>query len=116
MTVRSIFESLDRENFGELTESKFETAMHKIGVDLRPKERRLLKDTLDPKNIGFLKYRSLLRELQGIPQTDFIPHEVQRIANFVVDARDLDPVHFKKLIDPTNIEMMTLQQLQESIA
>lgn len=63
LTVRTIFESLDLQNFGELQETKFETALHKIGVDLRPKEKRMLKDVLDPKNIGFLKYRSLLREL-----------------------------------------------------
>ena len=67
LTVRSIFESLDKENYGEIEESKFEAALKRFGVELRPKERRLLKDTLDPKNIGFLRYRALLSELQGIP-------------------------------------------------
>jgi hypothetical protein len=61
--VKTIFESLDLQNFGELQEAKFDTALHKIGVDLRQKEKRMLRDVLDPKNIGFMKYRSLLREL-----------------------------------------------------
>jgi hypothetical protein len=55
------------QNFGELQESKFDSAMHKIGVDLRQKEKRFLRDLLDPKNIGFMRYRPLLREIQGIP-------------------------------------------------
>lgn len=116
LTVRSIFESLDKDNHGEISEPKFEAALKRLGVDLRPRERRLLKDSLDPKNIGFLRYRALLSELQGIPQTDFVPNELQRLANLLADARDIDPAQFKRLIDPTNIEMMTLQQLQESIA
>jgi hypothetical protein len=61
--VRTIFESLDLQNFGELTDAKFETALRKIGVDMRPKEKRMLKEVLDPRNIGFMKYRPLLREL-----------------------------------------------------
>lgn len=36
LTVRSIFESLDKQNFGELPEAKFDQAMSKIGVKLRP--------------------------------------------------------------------------------
>ena len=35
LTVRSIFESYDHQNFGELQESKFDAAMHKLCVDLR---------------------------------------------------------------------------------
>jgi len=41
--------------------------LKRIGVELRVKEKRLLKDALDPRNIGFMKYRPLLRELQGMP-------------------------------------------------
>ena len=116
MTVRSIFESLDLQNFGELNEAKFETALRKVGVDLRAKEKRLLKDILDPRNIGFMKYKPILRELQGVPQLDFISNEVVRRAKSVIEARDLDEAQFKRLIDPKNIEMMTLVQLQENVA
>lgn len=45
--------------------------MSKIGVELRPGEKRALLKVLDPKNIGFLRYRPLLLELQGVPQLDF---------------------------------------------
>jgi hypothetical protein len=116
LTVRTIFESLDTQNFGELTESKFEIAMHKIGVELRPKDKRILRDTLDPRNLGFLKYRPLLRELQGIPMLDFESTEVIRLAKSLVDARDLTEDQFKRLIDPASVEMMSLTQLQESIS
>lgn len=34
----------------------------------------------------------------------------------MIEARDLDEAQFKRLIDPKNIEMMTLVQLQENIA
>lgn len=114
LTVRSIFESLDPQNFGELPESKFETALHKIGVEMRAKEKRIVKDALDPRNLGFLRYRSLLRELQGVPMVDFFPPEVVRVAKAVVEARDLDPIQFKRLTDPTNIEMMDLPHLQQA--
>ena len=115
LTVRTIFESLDHQNFGELTEAKFDTAMHKIGVDLRAREKRLLKDMLDRRNIGFLSYRPLLREMQGMPQQDFIPVEVLRMAKTLVEQRDLDEETFKRLVDPKHIEMMNLSQLQESL-
>jgi hypothetical protein len=32
-----------------------------------------------------------------------------------VEARDLNPDQFKRLIDPTHLEMMSLSQLQDSI-
>ena len=55
--------SMDLQNFGELQETKFETAMHKLGVDMRAKEKRFLRDVLDPKNLGFMRYRPLLKEV-----------------------------------------------------
>jgi hypothetical protein len=54
---------MDLQNFGELQETKFETALHKLGIELRAKEKRFLRDVLDPKNLGFLRYRPLLREI-----------------------------------------------------
>lgn len=111
LTVRTIFEQMDLQNFGELQEGKFEVALHKVGVELRAKEKRFLRDVLDPRNIGFLRYRPLLREIQGVPQLDFISNEVIRIAKSVVETRDLNEEQFKRLIDPTHLEMMSLTQL-----
>ena len=42
LTYKSIFESMDRENFGELSQAKFEQALAKLGIKLRQNERRLL--------------------------------------------------------------------------
>ena len=59
-----------------------------------------MKEVLDPRNIGFMKYRPMLREMQGMPQLDFISSEVIRLAKGVVEARDLDETQFKRLVDP----------------
>ena len=53
--------------------------MAKIGVTLRQQEKIMLKNILDPKNIGFIKYRPLVRELLGVPQLEFISKELQRL-------------------------------------
>lgn len=42
-------------------------AMSKIGVKLREKEKQALKQVLDPKGLGYMKYRPLIREVSGIP-------------------------------------------------
>jgi hypothetical protein len=80
---------LDKQNFGELDEFKFEKAMNKIGIKLRAGEKNILKDYLDPRKIGFLRYKPLLRELQHIPQIEFIAKEVLKVAK-LVEARDLE--------------------------
>jgi hypothetical protein len=38
LTIKSIFESMDKENFGELNASKFNIALGKIGLKLKEKE------------------------------------------------------------------------------
>lgn len=63
ITVKSIFEAIDKERFGEISEAKFRDAMLKIGVNLRNGELHLLKDCLDTRKIGFLKYMPLVKEL-----------------------------------------------------
>lgn len=83
LTVKSIFEAMDKENFGELTDQKFDLALAKIGVKLREKERHALKQILDPKGLGYLKYRPLVRELSGIPQLEFLPVEIVKLAKLV---------------------------------
>lgn len=115
LTLKSIFESMDKENFGELSETKFESALLKIGVKLRQSERRLIKEVLDPRGIGFIRYRPLVKELQGIPQLDFIVKEIIKLAK-LAEARDLTEREFKSLIDPRHDESMNLTQLQESFS
>lgn len=63
LTIKSIFESLDRENFGELNEEKFDEALSKIGIKLRFSEKKIIKEVLDPRDKGFYRYRPLIREL-----------------------------------------------------
>jgi len=88
LTLRSVFESMDKENFGELNESNFDKSMLKVGIKLRATERKIIRDVLDPKKIGFIRYRPLIRELQGIPQIEFITREVLKLAE-LVETRDL---------------------------
>ena len=47
LTFQAIFESLDREQFGEITEAKFDEAFHRMGIKLRLSEKRVLKEALD---------------------------------------------------------------------
>jgi hypothetical protein len=35
LTLQRVFESMDKENFGELAETKFESALLKVGIKLR---------------------------------------------------------------------------------
>lgn len=114
LTVKSIFEAIDKENFGELNEQKFELALAKCGIKLRPKEKQILKAALDPKNFGYYKYRPLLRELLGIPQLEFVQPEILKLAK-LVEFRDLDMPDFYKLIDPLRTESMSLQQFQDTM-
>jgi hypothetical protein len=67
ITVSSIFRSLDKGNFGELSEQDMARGFAKIGVVLKPAEFRLLKEKLDPRSVGYLKIEPLVRQLQGIP-------------------------------------------------
>lgn len=99
LTFQAIFESLDREQFGEITEAKFDEALYRMGIKLRLSEKRVLKEVLDQRNIGFLKYMPLVRELQGVPQGEFIIKEITRLAK-LVELRDLTETDFKALIDP----------------
>ena len=68
---------------------------------------------LDPRHIGFLRYRPLVRELQGIPQLEFMAKEVFKLAK-LVEARDLTEREFKSLVDPRHDEALNLMQLQDA--
>lgn len=96
---------------GSVKGDKFDSAFEKIGLMLRPGERNLLKDYLDPKALGEFNYTPLVREIKGLPQLEFIQSEIIRLAKSVVEARDLDEETFRMLIDPDRISMMTLPQL-----
>lgn len=98
-----------------MPDAKFEQAFAKIGVKLRPKERLMLKEYLDPKDVKFSKYRPLLRAIEGIPQTEFMPRELLKVAK-LVESRDLDRSKFTSLIDPTHKESMSLEEFQKAFA
>ena len=66
ITVKSIFESMDKENTGELRPEQFCKAMERIGIKLSPKELQMLKEVLDPRDIGFMKYTPLIMQLRGV--------------------------------------------------
>ena len=67
LSVLQIFEGLDRQGSGEVPLKDFESALARVGVQLREGETRLLKGVLDPRQIGYLQYRSLVREVLGVP-------------------------------------------------
>ena len=98
LTVRTIFESYDKENFGELNATLFEKAMTKIGVKLRPSEMNLVKDALDKRGIGFLTYRPFVRELTGDPQLEFMHPQIVKLAKWA-EKSDLSKAEFVAKLD-----------------
>ena len=115
LSVLQIFESLDLANCGEVTLTNFESALSRLGLKLRSGETQLVKEVLDPRHVGYLQYRGLVRELQGVPQLDFMNKAVIKLAK-VADSRDLSQSQFMSLLDPNNTTMMTIEQFQQSMA
>jgi chromosome segregation ATPase len=109
LSVLQVFEGLDQAESGEVTLKNFESALSRLGVKLRAGETELLKEVLDPRHVGYLQYRSLVRELQGVPQLDFMNKAVIKLAK-VAESRDLGKSQFLSLLDPNNAAMMTLEQ------
>lgn len=58
---------MDNSNSKTLSEGQICTAFNKIGVDLREREKIMLKKFLDYSNINRFDYVPLLREIEGIP-------------------------------------------------
>lgn len=110
LTVGSIFRSLDKGNFGELSEQQITAGFEKMGILLKPAELRLLKEKLDPRSVGYLKIEPLIRQLQGIPSQDFLLRPIQKLA-MLVESRDLTRVQFRSLIDSNHNENLNLEQL-----
>lgn len=115
LSVQQIFEGLDLMGAGEVTPASFEGAMSRLGIRLRPGETALLKDVLDPRHVGYLQYRTLVSELQGVPQLAFMDKAAVKLAK-VAESRDLSRSQFLSLIDPNNTVMMTLEQFKHSMA
>jgi len=94
LSVQQIFESLDIENHGELSAKNFESALSRLGIHLTPSrdnkqgELQLLKDVLDQRHVGYLHYRSLVRELNGVPQLDFMNKAIIKLAK-IAEEKDL---------------------------
>ena len=87
-TVKSIFESLDKGNFGELKPDDFCKALERIGIRLSPKELQMLREVLDQRDTGYMKYLPLVMQLRGVQMREFINPDIEKIARLVV-TRDL---------------------------
>ena len=87
-TVKSIFESLDKGNFGELKPGDFWKALERIGIRLSPKEQQMLGEVLDPRETGYMRYLPLVMQLRGVQMREFINPDIEKIARLVV-TRDL---------------------------
>lgn len=80
LSVKQIFESLDIENRGNLSPKSFESALNRMGIRLKEGESRLLNSVLDQRSVGLLSYRRLVRELQGVPQQQFMAKGIMKMA------------------------------------
>ena len=67
LSPRGVFESQDIESYSEIRLEKFENALLIMGIKLRPSELNLLRNILDKRLSGFLRYVEFLRELEGVP-------------------------------------------------
>ena len=101
LSVQQIFESYDRSGSGEVREQDFKSALQALGVKLRPGEFNKVKDVLDPTNTMYFRYTSIVRELMGIPQRDFMHKAINKLAA-VVEGRDLNEDQFRQLVEPSN--------------
>lgn len=115
LSIQQIFESLDIENCGELNTKNFESALSRLGIQAKQGELQLLKEVLDQRHVGYLHYRSLVRELQGVPQLDFMNKAVIKLAK-IAEGRDLSLTKFLSLIDPKNEGSMSEDAFRRSIA
>ena len=88
LSVQQIFESLDVENYGELSAKNFENALSRLGIHAKQGELQLLKEVLDQRHVGYLHYRSLVRELNGVPQLDFMNKAIIKLAK-IAEGKDL---------------------------
>ena len=100
LSVKQVFESLDVDRFGELGAQDFAKALARLGVSLQPQEHQILAQALDPSKAGYLGYRGLVRELEGVPQSLFMHPGIVKLAGVAVD-RDLSPKDLTSLISGT---------------
>ena len=63
LSVKNIFENLDLYKSGILGQRDFDSALLRLGIQLRDSELKLVFGALDEFNSGLAKYRSLVREL-----------------------------------------------------
>ena len=67
--------------------------MSRIGINLRKGEVLLFKEALYKNNMNQLEYKCLVRELQGIPQLEFMNKGINKLAR-IVEKRDLSYIQF----------------------
>ena len=114
ITVKSIFQSLDKGNFGELKPEQFQRALKRMGIALADDELRKLRAVLDQRDIGFMRYMPLVMQLQGVQMMEFINSDVAKIARMVV-SRDLTKQQLQQEIDPRRITNMDLRDFTDAI-
>lgn len=74
----------------------------------------LLKQCLDIKGCGYLKYEPLIRELQGIRTEEFIIAPLKKLAR-LVESRDFNRIRFRALVDPRHEENLNSDQFTQVI-
>jgi Ca2+-binding EF-hand superfamily protein len=82
-------------------EQDFKSALGALGIKLRPGEFNKVKEVLDPNNVMYFRYTSIVKELMGIPQRDFMHKAINKLAA-VVEGRDLTEDQFRQLVEPKN--------------
>jgi hypothetical protein len=90
------------------------SALGALGIKLRPGELRRIKEVLDPDNVKHLKYKSLVKELMGIPQRDFMNKAINKLAA-VVEGRDMSEESFRELIDKDDKHTMDELTFQKNM-
>ena len=112
LTVGPIFRSLDKANHGDLKPEVFSQALEKIGITVKDSEMKVLRQYLDTKNCGYLRYEPLVRELQGIRCEEFIIAPLRKLAS-LCESRDFTRERFTRLIDPRQMVNLSHQEFSE---
>ena len=75
---------------------------------------KLLREVLDPDQVGFLKYKPFVMRLDGVPMIQFISPELKKLAMLVVE-RDASAEDFSREIDPRKVESMKVEDFKRAI-
>lgn len=90
----------------------FSQALEKIGITMKDSEIKVLRQYLDTKNCGYLRYEPLVRELQGIRCEEFIIAPLRKLAS-LCESRDFTRERFTRLIDPRQMVNLSHQEFSQ---